>query len=545
MWTAKPSPLALGLALLSWPLAFSACGDPEPDPVKDPANPAHPPAQHEALGPGSNTAPYDHEMTVAIPFSAQIGNQPVSCGARYAGVGLAKSEVELEELALYVHKVELRNTQGQWVPLRLQDDGHWQSQGVALLDFLGHESAACSAQGTAETHTYLSGYIPKGEYNGLRYVLGVPGVLNHIDASTATSPFNRQRMWWTWARGYRYIKVDLKSWTTLPDQSIVHKPRYFSHSGADKCTMDPASQTYSCQDPRLVQVELDHRLGQDAVVVDLSAYLSRDDLSKGRGCMGARSVADVADPEGTQSDACLAHYLSMGLDPSGEIAVPTGAQDLFHSAPWTGTQPVPPPYVPLSQADTPEGRKDVTLWPRMDYVRPAKLDAESSVSAHLKTDSHPFDDPRAQQSCASCHQRFGPGKSMYAFGGTIFRQDGRPYDEGFIEIVSSTGKANRREPDPSKKLSNPKVHMRVPIDAHGQFYVTQDLANQYAQEQGVEPLNFAGQNYQAYTVNKDGHRIQAMAVSTTGSCNHCHTGGFKLVVPDRLLRGPWTPEPKG
>lgn len=525
-------------------LTLPACQDDDgSEPKETQGGPEAPVAvPDQALGPGSNTAPREGEMTVTIPFSAQIDGKPIVCGQRYPGVSQSNSEIEFEEFAIYVHNVELRNAQGAWVALRMQDDGRWQSQSVALLDFLGHESAACAAQGTQDMHTFVSGYLPQGEYSGLRFVLGVPGELNHIDASQAVAPFNRQRMWWTWSRGYRYLKADIKAWTTGADGKVIEKERYFSHTGADKCALDPATQSYRCEDPRLVSIELEHNLATNGVLIDLKKYYARDRLDIGRGCMGTKSIPDKNDPKDSNADSCLGHYLSIGLDPSGEVATPTGQQDLFASVPWAGLKPVAPEHVPLSRADTPEGRSNIAYWPRKDYVRPPLLDGKPSQSEALKRDSHAFDDPRAFESCANCHQQYGPGDSQFSFAGTLFREDGSPYNEGFVEIVSSQGKGNRREPDPSKKLVNPVVHMRVPVDAYGQFYATQDLAVQWASQNNVAPMDFRNKSYQAFVVNRDGHRVQAMAVNTTGSCNHCHTGGFKLVVPNRLHSGPWTPE---
>src|SRR5262249_38814716 len=102
---------------------------------------------------------------VQIPFVARIGNQPFSCSSAVDGF-------VANDLRFYVHAVELYDADGKPVPVALNDDGAWQSKGVALVDF--ENGADNCANGTSLTHTTLEGRAPRGDYRGLEFTIGVP-----------------------------------------------------------------------------------------------------------------------------------------------------------------------------------------------------------------------------------------------------------------------------------------------------------------------------------------------------------------------------------
>ncbi len=81
------------------------------------------------------------------------------------------------------------------VVVALEQDGVWQHEDVALLDF-ENKAGAC-ANGTVELNTSVRGTVPAGtRSSGLRFKLGVPFALNHANAATAPSPLNLTAMFW-------------------------------------------------------------------------------------------------------------------------------------------------------------------------------------------------------------------------------------------------------------------------------------------------------------------------------------------------------------
>lgn len=147
-------------------------------------------------------------QAVSIQFRAMVGDRPFACGLSYAGLGTTDSTLTPADFRLYVSEVGLVDAEGTVTPLQLDQDGKWQYQNVALLDF--EDGSGACANGTPETRTQVTGSIPAGDYTGITFTLGVPFSLNHNDVTLAPSPLNLTSMWWNWQGGYKFVRIDLE-----------------------------------------------------------------------------------------------------------------------------------------------------------------------------------------------------------------------------------------------------------------------------------------------------------------------------------------------
>ncbi|MCU0568416.1 MAG: metallo-mystery pair system four-Cys motif protein [Oculatellaceae cyanobacterium Prado106] len=145
---------------------------------------------------------------VTIRFSAMVGDQPFRCGMSYS-LGTPATPVTPTDFRFYVSEVALIDANGNAVPVSLQQDGKWQFQNVALLDF-EDKSGDCT-NGTEDMRDRIIGTVPSGSYKGLKFTLGVPFDLNHADSTLAASPLNLTSLWWNWRGGYKFLRVDLKN----------------------------------------------------------------------------------------------------------------------------------------------------------------------------------------------------------------------------------------------------------------------------------------------------------------------------------------------
>lgn len=291
---------------------------------------------------------------VTIRFAAKVGEQRFSCGSSYE-LGSSKVKMTPTDFRFYVSNLSLVNAAGKTVPLSLTQDGKWQFQDVALLDF-EDKTAAC-ANGTVETRDQIVGTVPVGEYRGLRFNLGVPFELNHADSTLAASPLNLTSLWWNWRAGYKFLRIDLSNpVASLPsgipsgiqqinsiDQvevgQIVHKrdvivhgeahgeghgeaheaqqSGFSIHIGSTGCTAAAMTQTPTqCSNPNLAAIDL---TGFDptrsTVIADLATLVATSDLMANQpdtpaGCMASPEDGDCAGIMG-----------SLGLSFRGQPAV--------------------------------------------------------------------------------------------------------------------------------------------------------------------------------------------------------------------------------
>jgi len=255
--------------------------------------------------------------TIAIHFDARIGDLPFTCGTRYDGVGAASSTIEPRDLRLYVSRFEAVLDDGSSVPMELEQDGLWQHGSVALLDF--EDGTAGCRNGNDHLRSEVVGSLPTeaaSRLSGVKFEVGVPFSLNHMNQAAAPSPLSLTALFWSWNAGYKFIRAEVMS-DGLPQG-------FFIHLGSTGCSPEgrasrPATQ---CANGNRVQVELPRfDPSSQQIVFDLAALLEGVDLS-GEGVEGDRSAC-MSSPDDAR---CAPIFDALGLPFDG---VTPGAQRVF------------------------------------------------------------------------------------------------------------------------------------------------------------------------------------------------------------------------
>jgi len=254
-------------------------------------------------------------QTVTLRFAAEFGGRPFTCGQTYR-LGTPPAVVAPTDLRFYVTALELLRADGSAVPLVLTDDGVWQGQGVALLDF-ENATGPCASGGSPATNKTVRGNAPAGDYTGLRFQLGVPDAVDHQDVTVAAAPLNVTAMFWVWQAGYKFLKADFQVRDASHGAARPGQGTGFSlHLGSTMCvSASPTEPGHDCLNPNRPTITLtgfDPTRGE--VVLDLAPVLARVDLryntpNTAPGCMSAPD-----DPE------CLRVLPPMGVPVGGKPA---------------------------------------------------------------------------------------------------------------------------------------------------------------------------------------------------------------------------------
>lgn len=255
------------------------------------------------------------EVPFAVAFEGLVGSEPASCGGVYSGVGTTATDLTLGDLRVYVHDVRAVTDDGRELPVSLEQDGVWQYEDVALLDF---ESAGPDCpMGTVETNTSIRGTLAETDAAivGVRFRLGVPEELNHDDVTLAPAPLNLQSMFWSWNGGHKFLRIDART-TGLPDGLFVHL-------GSTGCEGDDRGNVTGCVQANRPEIEVtgfDPSVG--SVAIDVGALLAQSDMDSDLGgAPGCMSGFD--DPD------CREIFHNLGLPFDGDP--PTGSQTLFRA----------------------------------------------------------------------------------------------------------------------------------------------------------------------------------------------------------------------
>lgn len=246
---------------------------------------------------------------LTIVFKPMVGTQEFACGQQYTGLGTSTTTYEPKDLRLYVHNVRLLS-EGKEVPLTLTDDGAWQQDGVALLDF-ENKTGLCS-NGTEATNDRLVGTASGGDYTGLRFTVGVPFEKNHQDVSTAAAPLNVSTLFWSWEGGYKFLRLDGRT-TGLPNGHNLHL-------GSTECQTSGPNQVTSCQNANRFEVEISgfDPTQEQRVVLDVAALFSGSDLDVNQAQTAPGCMSGQDDPD------CAPLFQRLGLGFAGTQANPAG-----------------------------------------------------------------------------------------------------------------------------------------------------------------------------------------------------------------------------
>ncbi len=242
------------------------------------------------------------DQTVVVNFSARVGALPFDCASTFTSIGTTKLAITPLDLRFYVYDVALTNSDGASVSVTLEQDGIWQYQNLALLDF--EDASGTCANGTPETHTQLRAKVKAGVYTGVRFKLGVPEQLNHLSVAKAPSPLNLLGLYWSWNLGYKFFRGDVQVKNASNDVFLVHL-------GSTGCVdAEQNNGAYGCSHPNVGEIVLN---GSDPllspVVFDLASLFAHNDVSINQGGP-AGCMSDFDDPD------CVSVFARLGVNHS-------------------------------------------------------------------------------------------------------------------------------------------------------------------------------------------------------------------------------------
>lgn len=243
---------------------------------------------------------------VALRFAATVGSAPLACGSKYSDIGTTKSAISIVDFRFYISRLRLLKDDGTEQPVTLTQDGLWQLDDVALLDF--EDGSRTCANGTEQTRDVIEGQVPAGRYVGVRFDLGLPFEKNHQEPTLQPSPLNLTRLFWNWNAGYKFMRLDIRS-TGLPQGWMLHL-------GSTGCTPRDTMQTVpvSCARPNIVTVSLPNfNVASDVVEFDVQALLAGSNVDSNTKDTPEGCMSGLADPE------CPPLMTQFGLLPTAPV----------------------------------------------------------------------------------------------------------------------------------------------------------------------------------------------------------------------------------
>jgi len=145
---------------------------------------------------------------VELRVSLRVGEQPLQFGQTYQTPQGLRYQIDL--LKFYISEVALVRADGREVRV----------EGLTLAEF--------KRDGPTQRVGVMRMEVPPGQYRGLRFNVGVPRELNHLDAGTQQLPLGvNSGMYWAWNPGYIFYR--LEGTALLPEGN----QKWVIHMGTD------------------------------------------------------------------------------------------------------------------------------------------------------------------------------------------------------------------------------------------------------------------------------------------------------------------------
>jgi len=254
-------------------------------------------------------------QTISINFQAVVGDKAFDCKETYEGIGTTNSKMTVSDFKIYIQDVRLIGKDGKETLLALTNDGKFQTEQVAMLDFENGEGNC--GNGTKELNTAIRGSVPKGKYFGVKFKIGVPTEINHLDGTLQSSPLNITRMMWNWQIGYKFARIDTKT-TGRPNGYVLHL-------GSTNCETDTNGET-TCKYANRPEFSFaKFNLAKDVIKVDLKALFADANVDENKEQTAAGCMSFPGD------DDCIGVFKSLGLKFEAEGNQLTGKQTFMRA----------------------------------------------------------------------------------------------------------------------------------------------------------------------------------------------------------------------
>lgn len=228
------------------------------------------------------------DLPVEIPFHAAWNGKAIACEG---------TTPTLTDLRFYVTNPRLVDRDGHEQDVRFATEYEWENDAVAYID-LETGSGAC-VEGSPEVYDRVIGVARDGQYDGLRFTVGVPFRLNHVDMRTATPPLNRSEMHTQTISGYTFLRA-----------GVAVSGGEFQIRVASAACEGSIGYVTGCEFPGRIEVFLSNFVpGESRVAVNLDVLVAGFDLAgtqtrcepRGEGDCAAAFAAFGIDPETGQS----------------------------------------------------------------------------------------------------------------------------------------------------------------------------------------------------------------------------------------------------
>jgi uncharacterized repeat protein (TIGR04052 family) len=235
---------------------------------------------------------FQKALPTKITFQAVYKNTAINCASSFSDVHELKSSEpqkwQYQQLQFFIHGVEVNTSKNGWQPWLMTTNAN-QADNVALLGEICERK-----NGNGYWQLALIPLDKAVVVADIRFTLGVPFALNHLNPLTQPSPLNEASMFWGWQGGHKFMRAEL----------VSQNDDWLFHLGSTGCkALSPVrAPKNECLYPNRVSVSLPFTLENSTIEFDLALLVRDVGLARKNSC---QSAAD--------EESCKKLFKNLGL----------------------------------------------------------------------------------------------------------------------------------------------------------------------------------------------------------------------------------------
>jgi uncharacterized repeat protein (TIGR04052 family) len=256
-----------------------------------------------------------------LKFQVVSNGTQVKCGTditiNKAVNGSTSKTLKLQDLRFYVSGLKLVTTDDKLIDLTLPNDDKWQYNNGVLLDF-EDKTGDCESAGTGDTNNTVKFNSVTGNFKGVQFLLGLTPDLNKLSNTETPAPFNINAMYWSWAIGYKFSKIEFSS----------DNIKTSLHIGSLQCSGNVSTNVCAKSFTTTIKVTKDgFDTSKHTVTLDLNELLKNYDTNPtGLTAVSCMPIGTPAGPNAKESEICPKILENVGLKTDG---TESGVQSSF------------------------------------------------------------------------------------------------------------------------------------------------------------------------------------------------------------------------
>lgn len=207
-----------------------------------------------------------------IIFQPTYHGKAVNCTSK---IKHSNKHWHYSQLQFYISAIALKNSRGEWQKTELIKSP-FQTEYIALI---GEHCNLGNTKNKSNWQLNIAKHADLNNFSHIRFDIGLPFDINHLNPLTQESPLNVPNMFWGWQKGHKFLRLEMLSDTD----------NWLFHLGSTGCFAQSPLRApkKECRYPNRKSFELALNKAKTPITFDLAKLLNNVILQEQTSCQSS------------------------------------------------------------------------------------------------------------------------------------------------------------------------------------------------------------------------------------------------------------------